>query len=94
MEDKDPYDLYYYLRHYPGGLNGLERAFASFKGMDLLKEAAGILRRYFATPEAPGLAAVAKAASLFIGMDADQLALDASERVLALAKIMVGPVTP
>jgi hypothetical protein len=86
--EKDPYDLYYLVRNYPGGVDTLIKEFEHFLGMPLVQEAGSILDKAFETPSSFGPKSVAQAASFFPGADPDQLSLDASERVLKLARRM------
>lgn len=87
-KEKDPYDLYYLVRNYPGGVDTLIKDFEPFLGMPLVKKAGSILEKAFETPTSFGPVSIAQAAPFFPGADPDQLALDASERVLNLARRM------
>jgi hypothetical protein len=91
-KEKDPYDLYYCIRHYPGGVKALIAEFHPFLGFPLVLEAAAILEEAFKTPESYGPACITGAAPLFPSIAPDQLGLDSSERVMALVRALGKPV--
>ena len=85
LKEKDAYDIYYCIRHYPGGITALAEAFRPLAGHGLVQEALGKIREKFATPSHIGPKHVAD----FYGVtDPDARAIllrDASERVMAWA---------
>jgi hypothetical protein len=85
LKEKDAYDIYYCIRHYPGGITALAEAFRPLAGHGLVREALGKIREKFATPSHIGPKHVAD----FYGVtDPDARAIllrDASERVMAWA---------
>ena len=84
LKEKDAYDIYYCLRHYPVGTQGLVDAFKSFPSNKLIHEGLKILKEKFSSPEHIGPVFVAD----FLGetdREARELIQrDAYERVTAL----------
>ena len=83
LKEKDAYDIYYCVLHYPGGVAALVADFRPHVGHGLVQEALGNIREKFATPAHIGPKHVAD----FYGVtdrDAREILLrDASERVMA-----------
>jgi len=50
-EQKDAYDIYYIISHYPSGLDGLVKAFEPYKHYGLVKEGLGKIKSKFGGPE-------------------------------------------
>jgi hypothetical protein len=83
LKEKDPYDIYYCVRHYPGGRDALVEAFRPFAGSSLVSEALVKIREKFATPTHIGPKHVA---DFYDERDAEAREIrlrDASERLLA-----------
>jgi len=80
QKDKDAYDIYFCLRHYPGGLDGVLAAMRPLAGHGLVQEALGILAEKFQTPDHWAAGAVARA-YVAQGEEEARLRRDAVERV-------------
>jgi hypothetical protein len=89
LKEKDAYDIYFCLRHYPDGIQGLTEAFKSFPSNKLIDEGLNILQEKFSSPEHIGPVFVVD----FLGeTDRDTRELiqrDAYERVTALLESLV-----
>ena len=59
LKEKDAYDIYFCLRHYPGGLDAVIEAFAPFIENKLVREGLHILADKFASVEHVGPVMVA-----------------------------------
>jgi hypothetical protein len=53
-ENKDAYDLFYVLRHFPDGIEAIAHRFASFRGEPEARQALAVLESDFATIDSPG----------------------------------------
>ncbi|MBM3322651.1 nucleotidyl transferase AbiEii/AbiGii toxin family protein [candidate division WOR-3 bacterium] len=81
--EKDAYDIYWLVRHYPGGIDALAAAFGPASGNSLVLEGLGKVRGKFRAPGAIGPVWAAR----FSSDDAEEqarIARDAYERVNAL----------
>lgn len=83
IKQKDAYDIYYCLRHYPGGVTAVGDEFAPFVTHGLVVEAVDRLKDKFASPAHFGPQSVVAFEDVR-GEDADMLARDVFERVQAL----------
>lgn len=84
LKEKDAYDIYYCLRHYPGGHSELVKAFKSFPSNKLIDEGLQILHEKFASPEHVGPVFVADFSEETAQDARELLQRDAYERVTAL----------
>ena len=86
LKPKDPYDVYYCLRYFPGGPEKIVGHVKLLKENKLVKEALEILKEKFASPEHVGPSHIAE----FLGVsDPDEIKRikrDAYERVLYLTE--------
>ena len=53
-KEKDAYDIYFTILHYPGGINELIKTFQSFKSNKLVQEGLGKIKAKFKDINAPG----------------------------------------
>lgn len=53
-KEKDAYDIYFTILHYPGGINELAKIFQSFKSNKLVREGLGKIKARFKDINAPG----------------------------------------
>jgi len=53
-KEKDAYDIYFTILHYPGGINELVKTFQSFKYNKLVREGLGKIKAKFKNIDAPG----------------------------------------
>ena len=53
-KEKDAYDIYFTILHYPGGINELVKIFQSFKSNKLVREGLGKIKAKFKDINAPG----------------------------------------
>ena len=84
LKRKDPYDVYYCLRYFPGGIEKIVEHVKLLKGNRLVQEALKILKEQFNSPEHVGPSHIAEFLEL---SDPDEVARtrrDAYERVLYL----------
>ena len=86
LKRKDPYDVYYCLRYFPGGIEKIVEQVKLLKGNRLVQEALEILKAQFNSPEHVGPSHIAEFLEL---SDPDEVARtrrDAYERVLYLVE--------
>lgn len=84
LNRKDPYDIYYCLRYFPGGIEKIVGHVKLLKGNTLVKEALEILKEKFDSPEHVGPLHIAEFLELSDKDEADRIKRDACERVLYL----------
>ena len=83
---KDAYDLYFLIKHYSGGIEGLAHLFGDYKESKIIQEMKAKLNDKFASPDHAGPVDVAAFLDL---MDEDEIAFtkrDAYEQVQALIR--------
>lgn len=83
---KDPYDVYYCLQYFPGGIEKIVEHIKLLKGNRLVQEALGILKDTFASPDHVGPRHIAEFLALSDQDEADRIKRDAYERVLYLVE--------
>lgn len=81
---KDPYDIYYCLRYFPGGIKQIVEHVKLLKGNTLVKEALEILKEQFDSPEHVGPSHITEFLELSDQDEIDRIKRDAHERVLYL----------
>ncbi|MCY3727916.1 MAG: GSU2403 family nucleotidyltransferase fold protein [Nitrospira sp.] len=86
LKPKDPYDIYYCLRYFPGGIKKIVEQMQLLKGNKLVQEALDILKEKFASPEHVGPSHIAEFQELSDPDEADRTKRDAYERVLYLVE--------
>ncbi len=84
LKQKDPYDIYYCLQYFPGGVEQIVEYVKLLKGNALVKEALEILREQFESPEHVGPSHIAEFLELSDQNEIDRIKRDAYERVLYL----------
>lgn len=82
-KEKHPWDIYFIIRHYPGGINGLAEVFKPFLDNKLVIEGLGKIRKKFEAPDNIGPVWVANFESHLNAEDRELLQRDAFERVNA-----------
>lgn len=81
--EKDAYDIYFCLRHYPGGPKALAATFADLRGLPNVEEALAAMRLKFADANQIGPVWAAQVAEEH-GENAESVRRDAFERAAAL----------
>lgn len=81
---KDAYDLYFLIKHYKEGIDGLAKLFENYNDLKIIMEMKEKLSEKFATPFHAGPADVANFLDLENEEDAAQIKRDAYEQVQAL----------
>ena len=84
LKRKDPYDIYYCLRYFPGGIEKIVEHVKLLKGNMLVKEALEILKEKFDSPEHVGPSHIAEFLDQSDPDEVDRIKRDAYERVLYL----------
>ena len=86
LKRKDPYDVYYCLRYFPGGIEKIVGHVKLLKGNRLVQEALEILKEQFNSPEHVGPSHIAEFLDLSDPDETDRIKRDAYERVLYLVE--------
>ncbi len=86
LKQKDPYDVYYCLRYFPGGVEKIVEHVNLLKRNKLVQEALEILKEKFASPEHVGPSHIAEFQDLSDPDEVDRTKRDAYERVLYLVE--------
>jgi len=84
LKEKDPRDVYYCVKYYPGGIDALVEEFAPHIGNKLVKEGLINIARKFTSPEHVGPKSVADFEEVTDPEKRDVIQRDAYERVQAL----------
>jgi hypothetical protein len=84
LKEKDAYDVYFCVRNFPGGVEGLAAEFAPHAGHGLVKEGLRKIAQRFSSPTAFGPTAVADFMQVTELGERDLLRRDAFERLAAL----------
>ena len=84
LKQKDPYDIYYCLRYFPGGVEKIVEHVQLLKRNKLVQEALGILKEKFDSPEHVGPSHIAEFLELSDPHEVARTKRDAYERVLYL----------
>ena len=84
LKPKDPYDIYYCLQYFPGGIEKIVGHVKLLKGNKLVQEALEILKEKFDSPEHVGPAHIVEFLGLSDPDEVDRVKRDAYERVLYL----------
>ncbi len=85
---KDPYDIYYCLREYPGGINAVAEVFRPYMHNKLVQEGLRNIELKFATVDHVGPEAVADFEEINDTDERDLLRQDAVQRVAALMELL------
>ena len=86
LKRKDPYDIYYCLRYFPGGPEKIVEHVKLLKGNKLVQEALAILKEKFDSPEHVGPLHIAEFLELSDQDEVDRIKRDAYERVLYMVE--------
>lgn len=81
LKDKDPWDIYYCIRNYPGGTAKLIEKFRTLPSNDLVKEALRNIAQKFSAPDAVGPIQVANFEEPADPLERELIRRDAFERV-------------
>lgn len=87
-KEKDAYDIYFTLLHYPGGLEGLAKEFRSFSQNKLVSEGLGKIKTHFKSIDSPGPVWVANFMEIDDQEEKDRIQRDAFERVNRLCDLL------
>lgn len=82
-KEKDAYDIYFTLLHYPGGIDELIKIFRPFKSNKLISEGLGKIRAKFKNTDAPGPVWLINFEDVDEEEEKERLKRDAYERVNA-----------
>jgi len=88
LKEKDSYDIYYSVCHYPGGLEALADEFRPHLSHGLVAEGLGHISDKYASPEHRGPRDVADFLEISDPTDREILVRDAFERVHALLEAL------
>jgi len=80
-KEKDPYDIYFVLRHFPGGPDELIELFEAHIEQGLVREGLERMAEKFASPNHIGPNLVADFEEMEVGEDREMLKRDVFERV-------------
>jgi hypothetical protein len=86
LKEKDPWDVYYCVRNYPGGLGALSAEFAPHIGHGLVREGLLHISEEFASPDHTGPKSVADFDELTDPEERAVIQRDACERVQDLLR--------
>ena len=86
LKRKDPYDIYYCLKYFPGGIEKIVGHVKLLRGNALVKEALEILKEKFDSPEHVGPLHIAEFLELSDQDEVDRIKRDAYERILYLVE--------
>lgn len=86
LKQKDPYDVYYCLQYFPGGIEKIVEHVKLLKENKLVEEALEILKEKFASPEHVGPSHIAEFLELSEPDEVDRIKRDSYERVLYLVE--------
>ena len=84
LKEKDPYDIHYCLRHYPGGLEAVAAQLRPLRSNKLVKEALAVLAEKFQSPNHVGPSHIAAFLATTDPDETAHLKRDAYERVTHL----------
>jgi hypothetical protein len=88
LKEKDAWDIYFCIRHYPGGLDALAEEFQSLLENKLTQEALEILAEKFASPDHIGPKHIADFEGITDNEERAFLQRDAFERINALLVLL------
>ena len=86
FKQKDPYDIYYCLKYFPGGIEEIAESFRLLRRNKLVGEALAILAEKFNSPEHVGPVHITEILQITRTDEAELMQRDAYERVLYLVK--------
>lgn len=88
LKEKDAWDLYYCLLHYPGGIEAIAQEFAPHREHGLVKEGLAHLAEKFASPEHFGPVSVADFEDTLDPQERERIQRDAYERMHHLLSLL------
>lgn len=86
LKQKDPYDIYYCLKYFPGGIEEVAEAFNLLRRNKLVGETLGILTEKFASPEHVGPVHITEFLQITDPNETEFTKRDACERVSYLVE--------
>ena len=86
LKQKDPYDIYYCLQYFPGGIEEIAASFSLLRRNKLVGEALGILAEKFNSPEHVGSVHIIEFLEITDPYEMERIKRDAYERVHYLVK--------
>jgi hypothetical protein len=86
MKEKDVYDIYFTILHYPGGINAIAEVFKSVSDNKLVKEGLGKILAKFNGINSAGPAWLANFLGIEEESERERIKRDCFERVTALIK--------
>lgn len=88
LKEKDAWDIYYCLRHYPGGIDRIAKEFQPNIENELVQEGLSILAEKFSSIETVGPVHVANFEEISDPLERERVQRDAYERVQALLRFI------
>ena len=89
LKEKDPYDIYYCLQHFPGGPQKIVELMQPVKSNGLVQESLSILAEKFETPEHVGPVHIADFMAMMEKDEGERIQRDAFERIQYLLRNIV-----
>ena len=86
LKQKDPYDIYYCLKYFPGGIEEIAESFSLLRRNKLVGEALGILAEKFDSPEHVGPVHITEFLEITDEVETGLTKRDSFERVQYLVK--------
>ena len=90
LKEKDAWDIYFCIRHYPGGIEALAQAFEPHLAHALVREALDKIAQKFASPDHVGPKFVADFEAVRDREERERVQRDAFERVARLLTLLKG----
>ena len=90
LKQKDPYDIYYCLKYFPGGIEEIAEAFSLLRRNKLVGETLGILAEKFDSPDHVGPVHVTEFLQITDMYEAELIQRDSYERVQYLIESCIG----
>lgn len=87
-KEKDAYDIYFSILHYPGGIQGLANVFHSFKSNKLVLEGLGKIKAKFINIDAPGPVWLTNFEEIGDEEEKERVRRDAFERINAFLEAL------
>lgn len=84
MKEKDAYDIYFSVLHYPGGVSELIKIFTPVKTNYLVREGLGKIKAKFKTIDSPGPVWITKFENIESAEEIERVRRDAFERINTL----------
>ncbi|MDE0156553.1 MAG: hypothetical protein OXI88_06035 [Gammaproteobacteria bacterium] len=90
LKQKDPYDIYYCLKYFPGGIEEIAESFSLLRRNKLVGEALGILAEKFDSPDHVGPVHVTEFLQITDTYESELIQRDSYERVQYLIESCTG----